>query len=236
MADDKLIPAPGTPGTVDGFDVLDGVGVAPLGASRRPAKVDGLELTQDPAKLKRDTERARMERRHFAWRDRFLAVLRTTRNISTAAASVGISRQSAYNFRRRYDDFRREWDDAIEYALDRIEESVMKVAMEGEVEPVLGKVTDADGRTMIAPVYWKRKFHPQLAINVLARLRPDKWGDEISTERAEDAATKIGRAIEAIQGVSFAEPEFEPDTTPPPEEEGAPDDAGKHEIQSPYGE
>lgn len=240
-AENGLIPAPDPSGSSDSFPMLHGVPVAPLGASADVAKVNGQEISQDPALHDHYMRQGYLNRRNYErWHDQFFAVLRATRNVSKASAAVGIHRKTAYNLRKRCKDFRKRWEDTEDYALDRIEEAVLKVAAEGEVEPVLKEMwveTPEGPKKSWLPVHYKRKFHPQLALEVLKRTRPQKWGEEISDEQAGDAALKIGRAFKAMEGVSLAqlEPQFEPDTTQP-KEEGDEDGSGQHaaQLRSPY--
>lgn len=79
------------------------------------------------------------------WKPAFIELIRKTANVSASARAVDITRKSAYDERNRHDSFRAEWDDAMEEALDALEEEAWRRARDGTVKPVVsaGKhVTD----------------------------------------------------------------------------------------------
>lgn len=56
------------------------------------------------------------------WKDRFLAQLAKTPNVSKAARAAGISRSEAYKRKNRDPEFAQAWDDLEEESLDDLEE------------------------------------------------------------------------------------------------------------------
>jgi hypothetical protein len=57
------------------------------------------------------------------WVEAFLATLRTTGNVRSACKQAGIARQTAYERRESDAEFRHLWDDALQEALDELEEA-----------------------------------------------------------------------------------------------------------------
>lgn len=69
-------------------------------------------------------------------RERFLTVLRATANATKAAASVNVSRRTAYDHRQADAEFAVAWGDAVEEATDALEAEARRRALEGWEEPV----------------------------------------------------------------------------------------------------
>ena len=68
-------------------------------------------------------------------REQFLDTLRTTFNVSKAAAMIGRNRTSLYKLRQSVPEFAAAWDDVIEQCLDEVEQIVYERALEGK-QPV----------------------------------------------------------------------------------------------------
>ena len=98
--------------------------------------------------------------RGTGWRPAFLNALAITGVVSTAATHAGISRPTAYRARHASESFRRDWDNAIEQSLDSVEQAVMRRAIEG---------------TDMHTARW-----------VLAKRRPDVWGDKVEHQHTAD--------------------------------------------------
>ncbi len=64
------------------------------------------------------------------WVPMFLQTLRESGNVRTACATVNISRRRALAQRDKNDKFRRDWDDAVEDAIDSLEQTARDRAME----------------------------------------------------------------------------------------------------------
>lgn len=67
---------------------------------------------------------------------KFLEALRRTANVTAAAEIAGVSRSVAYQRRRSDTGFRQGWDDAIEAAVDELEEELRRRALHGVEQPV----------------------------------------------------------------------------------------------------
>jgi hypothetical protein len=110
------------------------------------------------------------------WRDKFLELIRTTPNISKAARACGIDRHTAYYYKRRNAKFSDEWDEAIEEAVDNLEEhawamarGVMRRNQNGELE-------------VIQPP------SERLTIFLLGAHRPDKYAKMRHEHTGKDGA------------------------------------------------
>jgi hypothetical protein len=62
------------------------------------------------------------------WKPAFLRTLAKHGNITAAADAAGISRRAAYDLREKDPEFKTQWDEAIERALDKLEEEAFKRA------------------------------------------------------------------------------------------------------------
>lgn len=132
------------------------------------------------------------------WKPAFIERLRETANVSRSAKDAGISRQAAYQERERSESFRKAWDDAMEEALDYLEEEARRRAYEGTVEPVVSA-----GRH-VADV---RRYSDTLLIFLLKGRRKEVFGDrqEISGPgggpiEVDDARSKLLARLIARRG------------------------------------
>lgn len=85
----------------------------------------------------------------------FCAALAETCNVSRAAAAIGVSRYTAYKWRKADADFAAQWDDAMQAALLVLEDEARRRAFDGTDEPLThqGSFTylyerDEDGRVI----------------------------------------------------------------------------------------
>ncbi len=69
-------------------------------------------------------------------RQQFLAVIRETSNVTKAAQSIGMARQSVYDARARDPEFAALWDSAIEQGTDTLEAEARRRALDGVDRPV----------------------------------------------------------------------------------------------------
>lgn len=72
-------------------------------------------------------------------REKFLAVLQETGNVTLAADLVGLSRIRAYQERDKDKEFATAWDEALEIATDYLEYNARCKAIEGVMKPVFYK-------------------------------------------------------------------------------------------------
>lgn len=128
----------------------------------------------------------------FRWTKRakstFLDVLRTTGNVSVAARAAGVSRHTVYEHRHRDDDFRRDWDSALEEALDDLEATLLRRALEGTEKPVFyaGKTC---GKI--------KSYNDNLGMFFLKNRRREVFGDSKSRPAREAVAGQGSAAGDA---------------------------------------
>lgn len=67
---------------------------------------------------------------------RFLGILRATGSVSKAARAADVSRRVAYGWRKHDPTFRELWDEAMEHAVDLLEETAWTRAVDGVERPV----------------------------------------------------------------------------------------------------
>ena len=110
------------------------------------------------------------------WRKKFIASLKTTPVVSVALTAAGVSKSAAYNFRNDNEEFRQEWDDAIEEALDSLEQEALFRGKDGIEHPT----ALPDGK-----VVWIRRPSDKLLLRFLEAHRPERWAPAIAKEMAE---------------------------------------------------
>ena len=96
----------------------------------------------------------------------FCAALAETCNVGKACAAVGISRMTAYTWRKDMPDFAQAWDDAMKAGLLALEDEAHRRAFDGVDEPVFYK-GDECGTI--------RKYSDTLAIFLLKAHNPEKY-------------------------------------------------------------
>ena len=122
-------------------------------------------------------------------KQKFLANLRESPNVTAAARSVGISRRCAYDHRETDATFAQAWDDAIEEGVDKLEAEVERRAFKGTDKPITfqGQITGTF-----------KEYSDTLAIFLLKAHRPERFRErsEVKHEAGESLADAIaaGRA------------------------------------------
>ena len=96
----------------------------------------------------------------------FCAALAETCNVGRACRAVGISRQTAYNWREADPDFALAWERAMKAGLLALEDEAHRRAFEGTDEPVFYKGDECGS---------VRKYSDTLAIFLLKAHAPEKY-------------------------------------------------------------
>lgn len=136
----------------------------------------------------------------------FIGTLADSGNVSRAAQAIGINRRTAYRWRRGDAEFRAEWDQAIETAVDALEEEARRRAIEGieETQYYRGEVSGI-----------VRKYSDALLILLLKAHRPDKFRDRApiapagggpSEAHAEGAKSELTGKLERLAHEAAGEP------------------------------
>ncbi len=165
--------------------------------------------------------------RHDGWqpeqRVKFLEALARTGNVHASAYFVQMTRQSAYDLRRRDRDFARGWLAALVLARDIAQDKLQERAIEGVEEEVFyhGEV-----------VATRRRYDSRLLLALLGRL--DKVAEQIPAQRGaarfgeildaiaagEDTAPLVATPTEDELAILAAEADAWPQPAQPPEEPG----------------
>jgi len=62
------------------------------------------------------------------WQDAFLATLRNSGNVRVSCEKAGIARKTAYQWKKKSKTFAKKWEDALEDAVDMLEDIAMERA------------------------------------------------------------------------------------------------------------
>jgi hypothetical protein len=138
-------------------------------------------------------------------RSRFLSALNSGTSIATACRACGFDRSTAYDWRRDDPNFRQAWDDAIENGTDRVEDLVLREAVEKRSLPAM--------------------------FGILRARRPERW----ARNSKADADADIAAAAIAEQQKELAETELVTFTMPMGRKvpEGATIDGTVTEVEAP---
>ena len=103
----------------------------------------------------------------------FCAALAETCQVAKACTAVGISRQTAYNWRERDEDFARAWKRSLQIGLTVLEDEAIRRGAEGYLEPVFyqGK----ENGTV-------RKYSDSLLVFMLKAYAPEKYREKSGVE------------------------------------------------------
>lgn len=136
----------------------------------------------------------------------FCAALAETCQVGKAAAAVGISRYTAYVWRKDDPEFAERWDDAMKAGLLTLEDEMHRRAVDGVAEPVLHQgqptyltehYTDDDGAPQVRvrrdehgqPIPMTlRKYSDTLAIFLAKAHAPDKYRENSKIEMSGSLA------------------------------------------------
>src|SRR5512141_3237075 len=85
----------------------------------------------------------RRETRHDGWTPEkqklFLCILRYRRSVTLAARAVGLSRENAYQLRRKWPPFGAHWDRALSTDACTVADLLLRRVVEGVEVPVVGR-------------------------------------------------------------------------------------------------
>lgn len=117
-----------------------------------------------------------------ATRARFLKALEVAANVSYACEAAGIGRTTAYEWREADQEFAAAWEQAVETAIDRLENEAWRRAFEGADRPVIykGEIVDTF------------KEHSDRLMECLLRAnRPEKYRERSQVELIGDGFAEL---------------------------------------------
>jgi len=115
-------------------------------------------------------------------RQRFLLVLRESANISRAARAAGIATGTAYGWRKKMPVFRTAWDEAMNEALDQLEEVLRDRAINGVERPHFhgGEISG-----------YYRTYSDNLGMSILRARRPGVFGPDANDSSGGDGVATL---------------------------------------------
>jgi len=128
---------------------------------------------------------------------KFAKKLREVYDVSKACKAIGVSRSTAYKWRRLDPEFAKKWDEAWENIVDELEASTMQLAIQGSTKPVYQQGHFVGHMPVQYPV---------LRIFMLKKNSPDKYDD-----KPFDVA--VGNVSELIERMQVLKKQHE-DTIP----------------------
>lgn len=131
----------------------------------------------------------------------FCGALACSCQVGKAAAAVGISRVTAYEWRNNSPEFAKMWDQAMKVGLTALEDEAHRRAFEGNPEPLVHKgqftylfspevdpetglahvLLDAEGKPLTAAI---KRYSDTLAIFLLKAHDPNKYRENSRVEMA----------------------------------------------------
>ena len=133
-------------------------------------QADDSRRHQSSTRKRREPTRTRKR----SW-NHFLDVLAGSGNVSMASRAAGVPRRTAYRRRERNAGFRQQWDDAVETAVDALEQEARRRAIEGVPKVVF----DRDGNVVTV----MRQYSDPLLELLLRAHAPGKYGSRPGQER-----------------------------------------------------
>lgn len=121
---------------------------------------------------------------------KFLQKLKSTNgNVSKACQAAKIARKTAYEHRKKNEEFAALWDEALETTYDAMEEEMYRRAVKGVVEPLIHKgqiVKDDNGKPIMI-----RKFSDRLLEFALKGNRPEKFRERVDINNNHSGSLEI---------------------------------------------
>ena len=147
------------------------------------------------------------KRRAPAWRKVFLEALRNTSNVTLAAHTAGVHRNTAYAAKDDNPDFSEQWEDALALAESGMEEEARRRAMDGVLEPIYYQ-GEAVGAI--------RKFSDGMLMFLLKAHNPKKYRENMRVERSGKVDTGPRKVEFVFRGPPVRPADPEPDTEEEP--------------------
>lgn len=122
-------------------------------------------------------------------KEAFLASYRQNGNITRAATDAGISRVTVFRWQEKDEQFAIRMRQAMEAAIDLLEEEARRRAYQGTTKPVYqgGKLVGVE-----------QEYSDTLLIFLLKGARPAKYRDNARVEVATDAPTSVPPSMEIL--------------------------------------
>lgn len=121
----------------------------------------------------------------------YLLALAVIGHRARAAAACNISPHLVYNWRRDDDIFDRQYNEALECAVEMMEDEAFRRGVEGVLKPIY-----QGGRLVGA----QREFSDGLLMFTLKGARPDKYADRTKHEHTVDVSDRLRAARERALG------------------------------------
>lgn len=134
------------------------------------------------ARTTRTRQRAREDSTE-ARKERFLKELARRANVSAAAKKAKIPRSTVYDWYKADEEFARRWDEAVDVAVDGLEEEAWRRAKDGVLKPVYQK-GEKVGQV--------REYSDQLMVTLLKAHKPEKYRERTSTELSGPGGAPLG--------------------------------------------
>lgn len=100
-------------------------------------------------------------------RKKFLEDLRIYGNVHHACRAIHVQPSCVYEWRKKDEEFAKEWDDALEEAMDGLEQEAYRRGVEGVDKPIFWQ------GLQVATV---KEYSDTVLLALLAARRPGKWG------------------------------------------------------------
>lgn len=127
------------------------------------------------------------------WHDKFIQALGRTRSIGQACKVVGVGRTTAYNHKEQFPDFAAAWEECTLTAIEDLEASALKRAIDGHEKAVF------HGGAQVGGVI---HYETPLTIYMLKCLKPERYNIDIRENdvlSADQTAHAVRVAIEAMK-------------------------------------
>lgn len=156
----------------------------------------------------RKAKPSQIRKSNTKWHGKFIKALRVYRGVNQAADAVRISHVTAYDHKKRFQEFSDAWDDAVHQNINDLETAALSRAVDGWDEPVY------QGGVLVG---YKKKFSNTLTIFMLKcrRAEPYFLESKLPTELPQEQATLIRDFLEHLNnGGTFVPPGPEQNAKP----------------------
>lgn len=119
----------------------------------------------------------------------FCAVLADTGIVKRACEAIGVSRQTAYNWREDIPEFATAWDKAMRIGISALEDEAHRRAFEGVSEPVFHQGLECGS---------VKKYSDTLAIFLLKAHAPEKYRERHDVATTGSLSLTVSTGIPGI--------------------------------------
>ena len=121
------------------------------------------------------------------WQHKFLEALERGLSVTQSCRAAGISRQTAYELRNTDERFKESWDQALDVAIDVVENKLRETALAGNV---------------VAMIFYLKSARPERYRETRALLNPKELEQSLEKEIEQRVTERVEQRLREISAIN----------------------------------